>query len=1676
MYKNRFNIIQNLLFIFVGNVPNKIKNILEKFKDLSIKDTLKSLNKSDRYILEEYYGKKWYHYFFTSKHLARYMSMKGGGDEDEDVEIIFEEDEEDSAVEKVEIDENVEIKEDIDDMEREQDSDAEEDFSVTKNVKLKKNEFELIKYIEDKMKYELMDFPKTYDNQKSRIKMVDVINKHYIYHAYIHEDDVIQKVLNNICFSIRMDKNIYNDGGYYTPKRLYLWANNESNKTIPLTHQYLYEKFPMEYPVIPPAELNEFETMTENVKALYNKFKYNYSRIQFESLENTTINDFNIKNNEIYAVDIYNQLGVKYSNDPVKTPEQIKNLYDLYIKLFFPNITNTEFKSIIQFLNKNDEEERIYMYDKYTTLSIESKIYNYIMDDTRKIDYNIMNKLMKNLYITQSVVNLRNNENISGKTLNLKKIFNLFKTDAMIPFVQYQESGKTSVYKFYKKSLILGKDILKKWFDTNIYGLSFRVKIKINNIEKFVNIILYSNGRIEYKTQWGMNDNMKIEDIERTFPIITQLVSRIKRDTHMEFIKIPTLDDYEFVSMNVYQRFDMPKKATINHNLLTELAIYFFPYVAIVVDPKKRKSKKLNNLTSFGKSGTYLRYKRMTNYLTQTNIESRILYLLRNFEDDMNIIAQISKEFNITDGDAQKYYTDTKNKYINIKKTRKVLRKIETINRYKQSGIEINILGMKKDDYSIKINGAKNRSQLAHILQFCYSFLTLYYDIHILKNSKSKLIKLMINRFTNVARRIGYIKNIEDNLEVKDEFGSIKAMTNIDRERLGIQKIDGESLYYSRLCQKEKQPRVITSDEEMKKMGYQWNATEKNYVLNTTINGANVTLKPVIFYNEQLKKDVYYVCYPGNNDTYIYTSFINKDKHPEKLCMPCCYATDHSVKKNNSSLKKNYDECTGTFKKKDELQFSISKDILYIVQDFGKQGRLNFLPPQLNILLNTIDNNEASFSGKKLTKSDNHLFILGINQLYQPFLTSIAVCLDVNADELLQKIVDFIYADNDELFRSLDNGNIKAIFGSKENYLKHLASGNNIKHEYLLDLISLPGIITTQGINIYIFNRRRYVMKKQLDKDIVRDEFYLLCPSRYMYHNYFKEGAVNILLMKRNKSYNPIVSVTKDSSDLRIKTYIDNENILSRARDLLDINCSSSNILGIISNVGFMSNDIYSKLNNIKSQVINTIDQVLGFMVDNFYIPVVPSSLIPFVSINEYNRSFIDRKIDDVIKYYNSVDFLKNNYEFLGVVVMGNKYDLLIMKNGLQVPLYPEVVNKKYLRDNNLTIIEDYEELQIDKYIRNDEAIMDRRLKMKNERLFMLEHYQILRYEIYNYFKNNKSIKKDIIDILEENTDDKIEKVKKIIEKIINRISTVVNKYGVMSNFLISNNRQLCENVRNNEHCERGKFKILKGDINKYILMISNELLYKDIERRELLGIDRYGIENIINNDLIEEKEDEIIVKDMYNNIEKLFMELYGENYEGTKKRRKILMNEENEYLMMNENYPLIKGRKVHTQPIIHNNDTLFRAVANGYFWIKSDLYDDNTRNLGYYSILQTKLGLFIKNKFLKFINMEDNYGKIVQMFNPISKINNMQIKKYYNSLINTISTGTSCLLELLVISHIFSLVINVYYVDMILKYVFDDGKVQVGGKKRVDGISIFLEKNSDSDIPNQIYVLYDIK
>ena len=48
--------------------------------------------------------------------------------------------------------------------------------------------------------------------------------------------------------------------------------------------------------------------------------------------------------NEIFMLDVYNELGLNYKKDS----EVLKNLLEVYLKLYFPKIRSDEFKNIIE--------------------------------------------------------------------------------------------------------------------------------------------------------------------------------------------------------------------------------------------------------------------------------------------------------------------------------------------------------------------------------------------------------------------------------------------------------------------------------------------------------------------------------------------------------------------------------------------------------------------------------------------------------------------------------------------------------------------------------------------------------------------------------------------------------------------------------------------------------------------------------------------------------------------------------------------------------------------------------------------------------------------------------------------------------------------------------------------------------------------------------------------------------------------------------------------------------------------------------------------------------------------------------------------------------------------------------------------------------------------------------
>ena len=81
------------------------------------------------------------------------------------------------------------------------------------------------------------------------------------------------------------------------------------------------------------------------------------SRIRREEDENNLLEEYDqyIDNNEIYMIDIYNDLGVNYKSNS----ENLRNLFDIYVKIYFFHLSSDELKNIVNYVNtRNDENNR----------------------------------------------------------------------------------------------------------------------------------------------------------------------------------------------------------------------------------------------------------------------------------------------------------------------------------------------------------------------------------------------------------------------------------------------------------------------------------------------------------------------------------------------------------------------------------------------------------------------------------------------------------------------------------------------------------------------------------------------------------------------------------------------------------------------------------------------------------------------------------------------------------------------------------------------------------------------------------------------------------------------------------------------------------------------------------------------------------------------------------------------------------------------------------------------------------------------------------------------------------------------------------------------------------------------------------------------------------------------
>jgi hypothetical protein len=204
----------------------------------------------------------------------------------------------------------------------------------------------------EKNKKKMIEFDTSKDDHHFDEELKSVYVKNYVTSQYIFKDDTIKTIRDKICCSIKNNPKFGKDA-FIIPSRQYLWSEyffNQKIDKIMIGQKWIHHSSLISVDTEPGNDLRVYEKLKKRIKVLRNALKSFTGKIRREDGDNNILNEYNnyYSNNEIYMSDIYNQIMLEYDG----SKEDIKNITDTYLRIYFPKISSKEFDGIISFLNK----------------------------------------------------------------------------------------------------------------------------------------------------------------------------------------------------------------------------------------------------------------------------------------------------------------------------------------------------------------------------------------------------------------------------------------------------------------------------------------------------------------------------------------------------------------------------------------------------------------------------------------------------------------------------------------------------------------------------------------------------------------------------------------------------------------------------------------------------------------------------------------------------------------------------------------------------------------------------------------------------------------------------------------------------------------------------------------------------------------------------------------------------------------------------------------------------------------------------------------------------------------------------------------------------------------------------------------------------------------------------
>lgn len=740
-----------------------------------------------------------------------------------------------------------------------------------------------------------------------------------------------------------------------------------------------------------------------------------------------------------------------------------------------------------------------------------------------------------------------------------------------------------------------------------------------------------------------------------------------------------------------------------------------------------------------------------------------------------------------------------------------------------------------------------------------------------------------------------------------------------------------------------------------------------------------------------------------DDNKFYYPGFKPSSKHPDGLCLPCCFVVPHNTPDKKSAYKR-YQQCLGNEVVKEEDTDSSAFYILGRDKIPLTNNRYGLLPIILARKLfnshcnsNTLEVNEGCYLRKGINADEKQSFLVALTKI-----VSNVTDTEIDKEQFKKMLVDKL---TPEIFLSLKNGLISILFNNPKTdeaaidvYKKYILDPKEtLNEEYLWDYVSRPGIIFDEGVNIIILTN---------DK--------IICPFGENMSQIYDQNKRTIFLFRARKYYEPICFAHNTGKKINIQYIFNSINkevirsfsyINKQCKPYQSINWKSilkdnERRFGIKYDIDKKDEDDLIKVIEvlkrlklkINGQILDYYNKSVGILLDNnIQIPSKPRGIITdmkIIPIDEIKLPSYSNTVKILSKIVKVSDL---NVKPIKKVIDDNKIVAIILENGRLISVKPEKNKKDKLIEEDIPFYSD-----VDKVLFEGKKNIDIRKREVNKFNYENEAYQRYCFEISGFLQTDKgeNKKEKILNILKKEIPyseqkKEIMKIIKEIEYIIYAPPSIKKKIDI-DNFEVPNVRVRCETLSDcssDPYCVnvKGECKFIIDDIiNKemYSTMILEDIIRNRMKRDNILkGI----IPDIINRKEFRSTDDVVALYGTSDKIIRDLSKLYA-------KDSKYYITKSKMYDTLEPTYPGVDRDKYANYLRDYDVD-LFSLEPLSYKWtpyLTSDfnVYINRSNN----SLLNTVIKIISKSKMSHLVkNVLDIKNIIVEEISKIT-INNINV------------------------------------------------------------------------------------